>query len=257
MAQHLVFIHGMWSNAETLRPAIRFFEEKGYSCSAESLPYHESLDNNFPQVKHATLQDYITQQKNCIEELEEEPVLIGHSLGGLLAQILASKTRVKGIILLNSAGPSGLWGITPSAFRSSLFVLKNGPRFWKKPHRPNFHQARYALLNCLPEIEAIEVHNSMLYESGMVFFQTGFWFLDWRLSSYVHTKKISAPMLIVGGNEDRITPPFVQKGIYKKYRKQVDTEIKLYEKHAHWIFQEPGALKILSEIHDWIQHKIK
>jgi pimeloyl-ACP methyl ester carboxylesterase len=111
MGKRIVMIHGMWCGSWVWNNYQPFFKDKGYACHTPVLRYHDISPNDTPDPALGTtsLLDYVQDLQEYISSLDEEPVIIGHSMGGLIAQMLGARGRAKALVLLTSAPPSGLF----------------------------------------------------------------------------------------------------------------------------------------------------
>lgn len=109
-------IHGMWGGPWHWANYRDVFESAGYRCVAVTLPYHDADPHDIPdpELGTASLLDYVEAIEREIGHVDEKPILMGHSMGGLLAQMLAARGRAKALVLLAPAAPAGIWPITPS-----------------------------------------------------------------------------------------------------------------------------------------------
>ncbi len=151
MNEAIVMIHGMWGGNWVWDNYKEFFENKDYICITPTLRYHDMDPNEQPDSKLGTvsLLDYADDLEKLIRKLDVPPVIIGHSMGGLLTQILASRGLAEAIILLTPASPSGIIALTPSVLKSFQSVLTKWG-FWKKPMRQTFKEAEYSMMGLLP-----------------------------------------------------------------------------------------------------------
>ena len=122
--------------------------------------------------------------------------------------------------------------------------------FWRKPHRIPFEASVYAMLHLLPAEEQKAVYDRSVYESGRAAAEIGFWLFDFKGASKVDNSKVSCPILVVAGAEDRITPASVVRKVANKY-KTVST-YKEFDNHAHWVIGEPGWEEIAAFASNWI-----
>ncbi|MFZ0131176.1 MAG: alpha/beta fold hydrolase [Desulfobacterales bacterium] len=252
----VILIHGMWSTSNTLSTLRQRLETRGYRVYSPNLPWHEDAirdsDNKVADlsiVDYAThLMDYITNLK-----LEEPPILIGHSMGGLLAQKLSTRIKARALVLLCPAQPWGINIITPSATWTTFNAYAKW-RFWGKSHRPSLSRAKYGLFNMIDEETQIELYNRLIPESGRAYFEIVFWFFDKRKATHVKTKEIIAPILAITGEKDRIIRPSVVKRVAENYPQ---ADYRCYHAHAHWLFDEPGSEEIVNDIDAWLKGKLK
>lgn len=251
MTETIFMIHGMWGGPWYWENYSRLFEKEGYHCVTTTLRYHnmDPKDAPDPQLGTTSLADYTEDLEQEIRQLGVKPIVMGHSMGGLLAQILGSRGLAKGLVLLTPASPAGVMALTPSVMKSFWSVLTKWG-FWKKPMRQTFSGAKYAMLHLLPPDQQKETYAKFVYESGRAAAEIGFWFLDSKGASKVDESRVTCPVLVVAGAEDRITPASVVRQVAKKY-KTVST-YKEFESHAHWVVGEPGWQEIAEYAAGWL-----
>ncbi len=255
MSDTLFMIHGMWGTAQDWEHYRRFFEARGYRCVTPTLPYHDRAPQAAPDPRlgTASLLDYANALEREIRLLGEKPVIMGHSMGGLLAQLLAARGLAGRLILLTPAAPAGIFLLTPSVIRSFWrYPLRWG--FWKKPYRQSFRDAAYSTLHLLDRQAQQEAYARNVAESGRVIFEIGFWPLYRGRATSVEAARITCPVLVVAGGLDRITPAAAVRKVAEKYR-AVST-YREFAHHAHWVLGEPGWEEVAGAIADWL-HETK
>jgi len=248
-------IHGMWGGSWYWENYKQFFEEQGYHCVTPTLRFHDVDPNEppHPQLGTTSLLDYAEDLEQEIVKLDTTPVLMGHSMGGLLAQILGSRGLAKALVLLTPASPSGIMALKLSAIRGfGSGLTKWG--FWKKPMRQTFDEAVYSTLQRLPVAEQKEVFSRFVYESGRAACEIGFWFLDRKGAGKVDESRVTCPVLVIAGAQDRITPASVVRKVAHKY-KAVAT-YREFANHAHWVVSEPGWPEIAEYIANWLNQTL-
>lgn len=256
MAKIIVMIHGMWGGSWYWENYRKIFEASGYRCVAPDLPFHDVHPKNTPDpaLGNTSLIRYVEFLEEEIEKLHTEPILMGHSMGGLLAQLLASRGKVKpdALVLLTPAAPAGIMSITSSSFRSFLSLqLRWG--FWRKPGRQTFGEAVYSMLHLLSPEDQRKTYEKFVYESGRAGCEMGYWFLDCNHTSRINEATVTCPTLIIAGAQDRITPLSVVDRIYQKY-KSVATYI-VFKDHAHWVVAEPGWEDVANSVLGWLNDR--
>lgn len=251
MAETMVMIHGMWGGSWCWENFKQFFETKGYQCYTPTLRYHDvdPKDPPDPMLGTTSLLDYAQDLEEYVLKLDDKPFLIGHSMGGLLAQILGARGLAKGLVLLTSASPSGIIALKPSVIKSFWGVLTKWG-FWRNPHRLSFNASVYSMMHLLPVNEQKAVYDRFVYESGRAAAEIGFWLFDFKGASKVDESKVSCPVLVVSGAEDRITPASVVRKVADKY--EAVSTYKEFENHAHWVIGEPGWHEIAEYVYDWL-----
>jgi pimeloyl-ACP methyl ester carboxylesterase len=251
VADTIFMIHGMWGGPWCWENYCRVFEAKGYHCVTATLPYHDMDPRVIPDPRLGTtsLIDYAELLERKVRELGVKPIVMGHSMGGLLAQILGARSLAKALVLLTPASPSGIIAVTPSVIRS-FWSVQTAWGFWRKPMRQTFAEAVYSMLHLLPEKERKKTYDRFVYESGKVACEIGYWPFDSKHASKVDESKVACPMLVVAGTQDRITPVSVVRRVARKYR-TVST-YKEFEDHAHWVMAEPGWQEVAEYVSSWL-----
>ena len=128
MTQNIVMIHGMWGGSWVWDNYKRIFEDKGYTCYTPALRYHGSLPSEKPDPLLGTtsLLDYAQDLEEYISKLDNAPVIIGHSMGGLLTQILGARGLGKALVLITPASPAGINALKFSVIKSFWSILSKG-----------------------------------------------------------------------------------------------------------------------------------
>lgn len=251
MSKTIVMIHGMFGGKWCWENYKNFFEKRGYNCVSPTLRFHDVDPSGTPdsQLGTTSLLDYVKDLEKEIQKLDTAPIIMGHSMGGLLAQILGSYGLAKALVLLTPASPHGIMALKPSVIRSFWSALVKWG-FWRKPMRPTFNEAVYSTMHLLTAEEQKETFGKFVYESGRAGFEIGFWLFDSKGAAKVDESKVTCPVLVVAGAEDRITPASVVRKVAEKY-KAVST-YKEFTNHAHWVLGESGWQEIAEYISDWL-----
>jgi non-heme chloroperoxidase len=252
MADTIFMIHGMWGGPWNWANYRSVFEADGYNCVATTLPYHDMDPQDPPDHRLGTISllDYAEVLEREISQLDEKPIVMGHSMGGLLAQILGARGLAKALVLLTPASPAGIMALTPSVLKS-FWSIQTKWGFWRKPIRISFSGAVYSALHLLPENEQNETYDKFVYESGRAAFEIGYWLFDSRGASRVDESKVTCPVLVVAGSIDRITPVSVVRQVAKKY--SVVSTFKEFGNHAHWVLAEPRWQEVAEYVVDWLK----
>ncbi|MCZ6629648.1 MAG: alpha/beta hydrolase [SAR324 cluster bacterium] len=250
MTETLVLIHGMWADGPYARNFQSFFEDKGFHCIAPTLRHHgRPAEPPHPDLGTTSLLDYAADLEAEIRALESLPILVGHSMGGLLAQMLAARGLAKAALLITPASPAGIVAIRLSVLRAfASGLLRWG--FWRKPNRQTFGEFSYSMYHLLPLEEQRMLYSQAGYESGRAAAEIGFWLFDPHRAARVDAKRVTCPMLIVGASKDRITPVSVLRKVARKYRHVA--EYKEFAGHAHGLMYEQGWEEIARYCADWL-----
>jgi pimeloyl-ACP methyl ester carboxylesterase len=255
VTETIFMIHGMWGGPHYWGHYKSFFEKEGYRCVTTTLRFHEMDPRGAPDPRLGTtsLLDYAEDLQQEIAALGANPIVMGHSMGGLLAQILASRGLGKALVLLTPASPAGILALTPSVVKS-FWSVQTTWGFWRTPMRQTFGEAAYSMLHLLTPDEQRAAFAKFVYESGRAACEIGYWFFDSKRASRVDESKVACPVLVVAGAEDRITPASVVRKVARKY--QAVATHREFANHAHWVVGEPGWEDIAGYIAGWLRQTV-
>ncbi|KAA1170840.1 alpha/beta hydrolase [Marinobacter salinexigens] len=216
----VVIIHGMWSDAGTMQEVRDAFVSQGYPVEAVTLPHHgprsEHTDSSRAALEGASLQLYVDFLMDHLRKLGRPPILVGHSMGGLLAQLTAARMPCERLILLSSAAPAGINGLGVSVIRTLGTNLLRFP-LWKRITELKLANVKYGIANSQSAAKQQEIFEHCGYESGMVTFQMSVAAFTRRVFADVPPESIACPVLIIGGTEDRVTPIRIQRNLARRY----------------------------------------
>lgn len=252
MASTIFMIHGMWGGAWYWKNFKDFFKENGFKCKTPYLRHHNVDPKKKPPkgLGKTGLIDYAADLEAEIKKLDEKPIIMGHSMGGLLALILAGRNLAEAAVIITPAPPSGINALKPSvlwSFAGPLLKLS----WLGRPHRLSFNAAVYAMMHLLPPNEQKYIFERSVAESGKAAREIGFWFVDWRTAARVKPSSVKCPLFVISGAEDRITPAKVVKKVACKYIHVA--KYKEYLGHAHYIICEQGWKQVAEDIYQWLK----
>jgi len=251
MTKTIFMIHGNWCAPWCWENYRTFFEARGYHCLTPTLRYHDADPQAPPDPRLGTtgLLDYAADLEKELRQLDHPPIILGHSLGGLLAQILATRGLAQAAVLLTPAAPAGILAFTPSVLRSFGSVQSRWG-FWRKPMRLTFAETAYAVFNLLEPGEQRAAYARLGYESGRMASQLAYWFLTSHPASRVDERQITCPLLVIAGKLDRITPASVVRRVARKYQPHVT--YREFANQAHWVLGQPGWQEVADYVADWL-----
>jgi non-heme chloroperoxidase len=219
----VVFIHGLWLLPSSWDAWAAFFEEAGYVTLTPDWPDDpESVEvaRAEPEaLAKKTLKQVADHTAAIVKSLERKPAIIGHSTGGLLAEMLAGQ----GLSAVTVAIDPGVFrGVLPLP----LSVLKGvgpfliNPRTRGRAITLTFDQFRYGWANALDENEAMELYDKFhVAGSGMSLVQMGNANLNPWTEAKVDTKNPNrGPLLIIDGGEDHTVPWAIAKAAYDRQK---------------------------------------
>ena len=227
------------------------FAAAGYAATAPALRFHDG--ERPPAVLGTTgLADYAADLEQEIAALGQAPILVGHSMGGLLAQMLAARMEVRALILL---APSPPWGVPPTTLFEigAAQAMHLHPGHWNQVLEPNRDIALAHSLDKLPRHMRDEVFDRFMPESGRATFEIMNWGMDFNQSSRVDSDAVTAPMLFLTGSEDRLNPPSTVARIAALYGDRATAEV--LDGMGHWLIGEPGWEQLAERALDWLKEQ--
>ncbi|NKF23782.1 alpha/beta hydrolase [Solimonas marina] len=251
MGYPVVLVHGMWCTSASWKRVVDILSPRGYDCYVPSLPAHDDSTDQPLQVRRQSLRDYLDAIERGVAERDfaHPPIVIGHSMGGLLAQQLATRIKPLAMVLLTPATPRGINALTPTVFAAFLPWLLGGA-FWRNPHKLGFaHAQRYAF-NGVPVDRHRALYESLVHESGRAAFELGLWPLDFSRASLVHSAKVECPVYIVSCGKDRLTPAGVVRKLMKRYR---HATLRHYAERGHWVIDDDETEEMMHAICGWLR----
>lgn len=258
MTRTIVFIHGAWVTADCWDKLVPFFEAKGYHCLAPSWP---GKDRSVEEIRRdpSTLAglgvaEIVAHYERLIRELPEPPILIGHSFGGLFAQILLDRGLGAAGVAIDSAPPKGVWPFEPTAFRA-LFGTLTRYILGSKVVRWSYGSFRYAFVHLLtPEAARAAYDRYVIPETGRIFFQSAIALMSPKSPTRVDfSNGTRAPLLLLAGGKDRIVPPVINRRNFKAYAKsEARTDFHEFPGRVHWIIAQDGWDEVAQYAATWL-----
>ena len=131
--RHVVLIHGTWLRGDSWADTRAEFEQRGCTVHTPTLRFHElPLDEGAKKVGSVSLRDYADDFVALVESLDSPPLILGHSLGGLIAQLVGARVQHAGLVAACTAPAAGIYAMYPSTARIfGLHYLQRRP--WNKP----------------------------------------------------------------------------------------------------------------------------
>lgn len=254
----IVLVHGLWMTPRSWEHWVPYYEAKGYRVLAPGYPGFEveveALRADPSVIARLTVPETVDHLASVIEGLDAPPIIIGHSFGGTLTQLLLARGLGAAGVVIDSAPTENVYVTPPSQLKSLL------PAF---THPSSRHEAlaftpeqfHYAFANTLSRADsdaaweryAIGAPGAWLWAYGLIAnFKPG------HQETWVDYDRDRAPLLFIAGGEDHIMPASVNKGNSKKYAKSpAVTEYQELPGRSHWTCAEPGWEAVADLALDW------
>ncbi|RMH82366.1 alpha/beta hydrolase [Pseudomonas sp. AOB-7] len=246
----IVFIHGMWSRHTVWEGWTSLFRQMGFRCHAIDLPGHEERGSDV-LLQGMALQHYVDAVVDAVTRLHR-PVLLGHSLGGLIGQLVAQRLKIAGLVMINSAAPAQIFPLRLSMLPGLVRHFGKWA-LWRRSFRLSPWEANYLIFNRVGADERAALYELLIAESGMVAYEVGFGRLNLSHSNRVHKDSITCPMLSLAGGQDRIIPRSVSRRMVRWYGGRLDYWE--YPSHGHWLLGESDWNLRAYNVAAWILSK--
>jgi pimeloyl-ACP methyl ester carboxylesterase len=245
----VVMIHGAFCGGWSLARWSTAYKARGFAVHAPTLRYHGSGQESLRCVGGVSIRDYCADLCALLEGFDSPPVIVGHSLGGLIAQMLAARVRLRALILLAPLAP---WGIFPS---TTFEWMAMQALYWEVGFRQKVVKPRHSIatahaLELVPEHERAAILQRLVPESGQAIFEAMHWMLDSRKTSFVDQRHVTCPILCLAGGRDRIVSPATIRRIARRYDGRARYE--LFPEAGHWLLGEPGWERIAAGSLNWL-----
>ena len=252
----IVFIHGLWIHASSWQPWMDLFNQHGYETLNPGWPGDAATiaecRANPQAIANRGVTEIVDSYAAVIASLPGSPIVVGHSFGGLITQILLGRGIAAGGIAIDPAPIKGVWQLPFSVLKASLSVLGN-PFNFKKAASLTFDQFRYGFAGAVPEQEARELYDRWTIPAPCrPLFQAAFATFAGKETKVNAANTTRGPLLITGGAKDHIAPPVFGKESLKKYNSSVITEFKLFEGRGHSLILDHGWREVAEYSLAWL-----
>ncbi|TCC88530.1 alpha/beta hydrolase [Pedobacter frigiditerrae] len=233
-----------------------FFEENGYTVIVPSGPHKEApapvLRQRHPDAAIAslTMAQLLDYYQNIITQLPEKPILIGHSLGGLVTQLLVQRGLATMGVCYHSVAPAGVLSFAWSFLKSvtpALGIFSST----KKTYLMSFKHWQYTFTNGMSLADQQDSYNKSVIPESRNLMRDGL-----RSISKVDFNRPHVPLLFVSGDIDHIMPASLNLTNFKKYKhKNSVTEYKEFKGRNHYAMSQPTWKEDINFILNWIRER--
>jgi len=255
--QTIVLIHGLWMTSLSWEKWIKRFKDLGFRVIARSWPGMDGeideLRRDPSPIARLGIGDVVGHYEAIIRGLDAPPIIIGHSFGGLVTQILLDRGLGAAGVAIAPAPVKGIIFLPLSTLRVSFPALSNPANNHRAvPLTPE--QFHYAFTNTLTEEDSLTVyHRYAVPGPDHVLFQAAFANFNPHAASAVNFENgTRAPLLLISGGKDHVSPASVVKANFELYRNPlVLTEYKEYPERTHYTLGQAGWEEVADAALDW------
>jgi pimeloyl-ACP methyl ester carboxylesterase len=248
-APTIVFLHGMYLNGQSWAPWLERAAARGYPGHAPSWPYHDgdpaTLRSNVdPRLGRLTFGAVTRHMKAFIDTLPERPVLIGHSIGGLLVQKLVNDGYARVAVSISSAPALGVLSGDPHFWRANFPHIN--PFAGNRPVRMTPERFHYTFANTMSRAASdAAFERYVVPESRNVPRST------LTPAARIRFRAPHAPLLFIAGAQDHLTPVAMIRRNARSYRDPVPVET--FEGRSHFICNQDGWEEVADRALNWLE----
>jgi pimeloyl-ACP methyl ester carboxylesterase len=256
MKPPIILIHGMWMTPHSWEHWIDHYAERGYRSIAPGWPgitTPEDVRRDPSPLKGLGIEECVDHYEQVIRGLEQPPIIIGHSFGGLFTQLLLDRGLGAAGVAIGTAPPKGVFVLPPSTLRAGLPGLKNPlDRNGLAPLSPKQFQWRFT--NTLSLEESTAIYNEQYIPgTNRAFFQAALANMVPASPARVNFRNPARPpLLLLVGEKDNISPPALNRTVLKLQRRtQSVTEMKEYSGRTHFTAGMDGWEDVADNALNW------
>lgn len=234
----ILFQHGIFADGRAFDAWVRYFEDAGFECHAPSLPGRNPTDRC--SLHRLRMADNLAALRAAREQMTQPPIVIGHSMGGLLAQQLAATLPCAALVLVASS-PTGVLWAHPRALRHLLALL---PKILAGTVlRPSDKVLRAVVFNALSEVDARTLSSAVVPDSGKAFRTQVLG------TARIARGTITCPVLVLSGARDINGSPRIHRRLAKRYHARHH----VIAGSDHWLIAPSRVDATCPLILDWLQ----
>jgi pimeloyl-ACP methyl ester carboxylesterase len=252
----IVFVTGAFVTHLGWEPWKKYFDSKGYKTYNPPWPFKdadpETLRKRHPddiELATLTLNGVIDSYINFIKSLPEKPIVIGHSLGGCITQVIVNRDLAAAGAAIHSVPPQGVFPYEFSFLRAGWKVLGLFTSL-KKTYLMSFKDFQYAFVNGMPLAEQREAYEKNIIPESKTVARGGL-----TSAAAVDFKKPHVPLLLTSGSLDTIIPAHLNFRNYNAYKKDNGSVLnyKEFPGRNHYVLGQSTWKEDADYILDWLE----
>ena len=254
----LMLIHGAWLSSRSWENYVDYFGKHGFAVSAPEWPRKqgdvEEMRETADQSAGLGVQEIVDHYTELIDGLDEPPVLIGHSYGGLFVELLLDRGLGRAGVAMSPAPPKGILALPFSTLKAGSPALAH-PSKWHGVVELTLEEFTYGFVNTYSTEDAAAAYERYAVpETGQIFYEAGFANFHLHPPTEVHFKNAErAPLLIVGADKDHTVPASLSKAQFKRYEKSpAKTDYLEFAGRPHLHMTAPDWQEVAVAIESWL-----
>lgn len=255
MSKTILLVHGAWVTPRSWANFKQLFEAKGYTVVVPPWPFMDKPAGELqrhpnPGLARQTIKGLVDYFEAQIRALPTPPILMGHSFGGLIVQMLLDRGLGAAGVAIDAAPPRGVFP-SAAAVRSALPIL-SAWRGWRRILSMSFKSFSKTFANTLPSKEQQTIYEQQIVPApGRIYFQAAL-----GIGNVVHFNNPKRPpLLLVGAEEDRTVTASMVRAMHRRHsRAPSSTDMMIFPSRSHWLIAEPGWEEVAEKALDWAEH---
>jgi pimeloyl-ACP methyl ester carboxylesterase len=243
----VVMVHGAFCGGWAFDRFREPFEARGWTVHAPDLP------GRGPGVSPAglSMSDYVKSIVKLCEGLPERPVLLGHSMGGLVCQLAARRINARALALIAPSAPWGVHGSSMEEAVTAMGVTLADP-FWMGAVNPDRGLMRSHGLDRVPKAEQAAILDRLCPESGRAVREVLNWWLDPFMTTSVGVGNLPMPSLAIAGQRDVVHP----SGTVRQTAERIGAAYAVMPGMSHWLIGEAGWEAVADATLSWLEEAL-
>jgi alpha-beta hydrolase superfamily lysophospholipase len=262
---NIVLIHGQWETPLSWQGWRERFESRGHTVLAPGWPGVDdrevgAIRRDASALEGLGIGEIAGHYETIVRRLDEPPIIMGHSFGGLVTQILLGRGLGSAGVGIAASPFRGMLGLPYSTVRVAMSGGLKNPFGKSKTVMLTPKQFHYAFTNTLDAAQAAEVYERLpIPGPARTLFQAAFANLNPKTPIKVNYEKDDrAPLLLIAPGSDHIIPTATSMAAFKLQSKsRAKTELKEYPERSHYIVGEPGWEEVADDALDWAEQNAK
>jgi pimeloyl-ACP methyl ester carboxylesterase len=236
-ARPVLFLHGYFADATVFEDWLPFFAARGFAPIALNLRGRAGSRPD-TEIGRVSIDDYV-EDAALVARALGRPLVVGHSMGGLLAQRLAALDLIEAAALIAPAPPRG---ITVMTWELAVRQLKYLPAILgARPVRPSREDVRALVMNRMPPAQQDEVIDRLVPDSGRAGRELSL------IGVPVDASRVRCPLLVICGGDDKFIPVKTVERVARRY----GAPLRVIPGRGHMLVLEPGWQELAGTIAEW------
>lgn len=253
----IVLIHGLWLTPKSWSGWMARFQRAGYTVVAPAWPGLsgdvESIRRDPSALKGLTLKKIVDHYDHIVRPMARPPILIGHSFGGLIVQMLLDRGLGAAGVAIDSAQSAGVTVLPFSTLRSTIQILGN-PFTYNSVVGLSPQKFNYAFTNSLDAAESKKVYDDLAVPGpAHVLWEGALALLNPNAASKINYRNNTrAPLLFIAGGADHLVPASINRANARKYRNSTAiTDYREFPNRTHYTVGQAGWEEVADFALDW------